>query len=204
MNTIKIGKFIADSRKACQLTQMQLANTLFISDKTVSKWECGKGLPDVSLMLPLCENLKISVNDLLSGERVSASDYQKKAEENMMHLIQENEENKKKMGYSKILIAVGIITVIALVMLAVLCNTLPTVLRAACIGLAIITAVIAFRAAANLEREAGMYECPSCHALFVPDEKAYTNLGRTFTKRRCTCPKCKKTGMCKHIITKQL
>lgn len=96
MDQIKIGKFIAEKRKAKNLTQKQLAGLLSISDKTVSKWECGKGLPEVSLMLQLCETLNINVNDLLSGENVSDIDYQKKAEENMMKLIKENKENKKR------------------------------------------------------------------------------------------------------------
>ena len=78
MNQIQIGRFIAASRKAQGLTQRQLADKLGISDKTVSKWECGKGLPEVSLMLPLCASLGITVNDLLSGERVSGTNYQKK------------------------------------------------------------------------------------------------------------------------------
>lgn len=78
MNQIQIGRFIAVSRKARNLTQRQLADKLGISDKTVSKWECGKGLPEVSLMLPLCASLGITVNDLLSGERVSGTNYQKK------------------------------------------------------------------------------------------------------------------------------
>ena len=91
MNQIQIGRFIAASRKARNLTQRQLADKLGISDKTVSKWECGKGLPEVSLMLPLCASLGITVNDLLSGERVSGTNYQKKAEENMMDLMKENE-----------------------------------------------------------------------------------------------------------------
>ena len=80
MDQIKIGKFIAKTRKEKDMTQKQLADALLISDKTVSKWECGKGLPEVSLMLPLCEVLDISVNDLLTGERVSDLDYKKKAE----------------------------------------------------------------------------------------------------------------------------
>ena len=67
MDQMRIGKFIAESRKALGLTQRQLAYTLDISDKTVSKWECGKGLPEVSLMLPLCRTLGISVNEMLSG-----------------------------------------------------------------------------------------------------------------------------------------
>ena len=89
MDQTKIGKFIADTRKERNITQRQLADALHISDKTVSKWERGKGLPEVSLMLPLCEELGISVNDLLTGERVTEADYQKKAEENMMDLMKE-------------------------------------------------------------------------------------------------------------------
>ena len=81
MDQIRIGKFIANARKEKGMTQRELADTLLISDKTISKWECGKGLPEVSLMLPLCEALDISVNDLLSGERISDIDYKKKAEE---------------------------------------------------------------------------------------------------------------------------
>ena len=80
MDQIRTGRFIAQARKARNLTQRQLADALSISDKTVSKWECGKGLPEVSLMLPLCGALGITVNDLLSGERVSSTDYQRKAE----------------------------------------------------------------------------------------------------------------------------
>ena len=90
MDQSKTGKFIAQERRAQNLTQRQLADKLAISDKTVSKWECGKGLPEVSLMLPLCEILQITVNDLLSGEKVAEGDYQKKAEENMMELMKQN------------------------------------------------------------------------------------------------------------------
>ena len=70
MDQIRIGQFIAATRKAKGLTQRQLAAQLSISDKTISKWETGKGLPDVSLMLPLCGALGITVNDLLTGEQV--------------------------------------------------------------------------------------------------------------------------------------
>ena len=70
MDQSKIGQFIARTRKSKNLTQRQLADLLSISDKTVSKWETGKGLPDVSLMLPLCRALDLTVNDLLTGEKV--------------------------------------------------------------------------------------------------------------------------------------
>ena len=98
MDQVKIGRFIAEQRKARQLTQRQLAGELDISDKTISKWETGKGLPEVSLMLPLCQALHITVNDLLSGEKVQPADYQKKAEENMMDLMKENQEKQKVYG----------------------------------------------------------------------------------------------------------
>ncbi|MDE7284782.1 MAG: helix-turn-helix domain-containing protein [Lachnospiraceae bacterium] len=91
MDQIKIGKFIANCRKEKNMTQRQLADILEISDKTISKWECGKGLPEVQFMIPLCDLLGINVNELLSGEKLSADEYQKKAEENMITLVKENE-----------------------------------------------------------------------------------------------------------------
>ena len=77
------------------MTQKQLGDALKISDKTVSKWECGKGLPDISIIMPLCELLNISVNELLSGEHLTEDSYPEKAEENMMQLIQETENQKR-------------------------------------------------------------------------------------------------------------
>ncbi len=89
-----IGKFIAEQRKEKSYSQKQLAELLGISDKTISKWECGNGLPEVSLMLPLCEILKINVNELLSGKRLSEDNYQSKAEENLASLVKEKEYPK--------------------------------------------------------------------------------------------------------------
>ena len=96
MDQFKIGKFIAEMRKEQSYTQRQLADILGISDKTISKWETGNGLPEVSLMMPLCNALKINVNELLSGECLTASEYKEKAEENMKNLMKEKEESKRK------------------------------------------------------------------------------------------------------------
>lgn len=74
-----IGKFIAACRKEKGLTQMQLAEKLNITNRAVSKWETGKSMPDVSLMLDLCDILGINVNELRSGERITMEDYQKRA-----------------------------------------------------------------------------------------------------------------------------
>ena len=96
MDQIMIGKFIASERKRKAYTQKQLSEKLGISDKTISKWERGNGFPEVSLLLLLCNELDITVNELLSGERVSEEDYRKKAEENMVNLMREAQESKKK------------------------------------------------------------------------------------------------------------
>ena len=201
MDQVKIGRFIAETRKAQNLTQRQLADALSISDKTVSKWECGKGLPEVSLMLPLCGALRITVNDLLAGERVAQADYQKKAEENMMNLMQENQENKKRMILSAICGGLTVIAVCSLVVIAAYIR-MPAAARIALIVFAALTAAVGIGAAAALEVNAGHYECPHCGALFVPTLAEYVKGYHTVTKRRLTCPECGKTGMCRHRIVR--
>ena len=201
MDQSKTGRFIAEMRRAQNLTQRQLAERLAISDKTVSKWECGKGLPEVSLMLPLCEILQITVNDLLSGERVADGDYQKKAEENMMDLIRENAENKERMTLSIICGVITVIAVCALVMLASYLE-LPVAVRILLLVCAVLTAIAGIGAAARLEVKAGYYECPHCGALFVPTMADYVKGLHTLTRRRLTCPACGKTSMCRHRVTR--
>ena len=199
MDQIKIGKFIAETRKAQNMTQKQLAEALSISDKTISKWECGKGLPEVSLMLPLCDTLHITVNDLPSGANVSQLNHQEKAEENMMNLMKENEENKRRMVLS---VLCGVITIIAVCSLIVIAAFLemPTVAQIALIAFTAATAAAGVGATAILDAKAGYFECPHCHSLFVPTMGEYVKGYHTITKRKLTCPEGGKSGMCKHRI----
>ena len=201
MDQIKIGKFIAEIRKQNNMTQKQLADALCISDKTISKWECGKGLPEVSLMMPLCELLQITVNDLLSGEKISDVDYQKKAEENMMNLMKENEENKKNMALS---IICGVITIIAVCSLVVIASyiEMSTIARIGFGLFAFVVAVVGISAATMLQVKAGYFECPHCKELFKPTTKEFVKAYHTATKRRLQCPKCGKTSMCKLRLTR--
>lgn len=106
MNKEAIGKFISLCRKEKGLTQMQLAEKLNITNRAVSKWETGKSIPDASIMLDLCEILGISVTEMLSGERITMENYQKKAEENLVELKKENEAANKaaRIGYGITLI----------------------------------------------------------------------------------------------------
>ena len=201
MEPTRIGRFIAERRKALGLTQRQLAERLAVSDKAVSKWETGRGLPDVLLMPPLCAALGITVNDLLSGERVGEGDYRKKAEENMMELVRENAQNRQRLLQS---IACGGVTVVAVCALVALAAflPLPALARVALLLLAMATAVAGIWAAATLDVRAGWFECPHCKELFVPPMADYVKGCHTFTKRRLTCPRCGQTAMCRHRVAR--
>ena len=201
MEPTRIGRFIAERRKALGLTQRQLAEQLSVSDKAVSKWETGRGLPDVLLMPPLCAALGITVNDLLSGERVEEGDYRKKAEENMMELMRENAENRQRLLQS---IACGGVTVVAVCALVALAAflPLPALARVALLLLAMATGVAGIWAAATLDARAGWFECPHCKELFAPAMADYVKGLHTFTRRRLTCPHCGQTGMCRHRVAR--
>lgn len=127
MDQVKIGKFIAEMRKEQNLTQKQLADKLDISDRTISKWECGKGMPDVGLMIPLCEEIKINVNELLSGERLSEDHYSRRAEENMIRLIEENGNKKKKEIVYAITYGFAVFMVIAMLVVSLLTQGLSII-----------------------------------------------------------------------------
>ena len=99
MNQEKIGKFIAEVRKKKNMTQQELAKKLGVTDRAISKWENGRGLPDYSLLQDLCDTLSISINELFSGEKISKEDYKTKAEENMSKLINDNYSEKKKINW---------------------------------------------------------------------------------------------------------
>ncbi len=99
MNQEKIGKFIAKLRKQKNMTQQELAKKLGVTDRAISKWENGRGLPDYSLLQNLCDALSVSINELFSGEKISKENYKKKAEENMSKLINDNYNKKKKLNW---------------------------------------------------------------------------------------------------------
>lgn len=113
MNQEKIGKFIAQLRKEKNMTQNELANRLGITDRAISKWENGRGMPDLSLIKDLCKELDITINELLSGEKISKQDYQNKFEENMLNTIDYSNEKIKK-DRKKLVIIFGTIGIVFL------------------------------------------------------------------------------------------
>ncbi|HJC25464.1 MAG TPA: helix-turn-helix domain-containing protein [Candidatus Eisenbergiella merdavium] len=110
MEQTEIGKFIAECRREKKLTQAQLAEKLNITDRAVSKWETGKSMPDSSIMLELCGILGITVNELLSGEKIDTGIYEKKADENLLALKRKDENNRKRNGIVSLLFSAALLT----------------------------------------------------------------------------------------------
>lgn len=201
MDQIKIGRFIANERKSKNYTQRQLADILGISDKTVSKWERGNGFPEVSLLLPLCKELDISVNELLAGERVSEEEYRRKAEENMLNLVKEAQESKKKIILSAAVVGLATIAAVTLFLISGALE-METWLRIVLIGIGLFVFIAGVIVACILDRDAGAFECPECHERFVPETREYIMGPHTIMKRKLRCPKCGSSRYCKHVLTK--
>lgn len=168
MDQIKIGKFIAECRKKNNLTQMQLAEKLNITDRAISKWENGKGMPDSSIMLDLCSELKISVNELLSGEVLEVNNYNEKLEQNLIDIVKQKEESDKRILTMEIAMGgASIIIFLILVMTASLIEMQDWV-RLLIIMPSTIFIFIVCLLLLRIEQTAGYYECQKCHYKYVP------------------------------------
>lgn len=203
MDQIKIGKFIASCRKEHGMTQAALAEKLGISDRAVSKWETGRSMPDSGIMLELCDLLKINVNELLSGERIMAESYDKRAEENLLAMKKEVEEKNRQMLKIEYLIA-GPATVAGLVLCGVAAFVeMPTWLRIVLIAFALVMILVVAFIAVGIEQTAGYYECQKCRHRHVPtywQANLAMHVGRT---RYMKCPECGKRSWQKKVLTKE-
>ncbi len=121
MNQEEIGKFIAELRKEKGLTQASFAEILGVNSKTVSKWECGRGMPDIATIPELCKELGITINELLTAERLSVESYSKKSEENMIALMKESDVFNKGNVFSRIVIPI-IAIVVAVIIIVIVCG----------------------------------------------------------------------------------
>ncbi len=203
MDQMKIGKFIAACRKKENLTQMQLAEKLNITDRAISKWETGKSLPDSSIMLELCDILGISVNDLLCGEVVTMDNYNKELENNLLEMIKEKEQADKRLLSAEVFI--GLTATVVLFALALLASfvQMSTGLR---ISLMVLGFVLFFAGcfyAVRIEQVAGYYACNECGHRYVPTYKAVNlaaHIGRT---RYMRCPQCGKKSWQKKVLNKE-
>ena len=203
MDQIKIGKFIASCRKDAGMTQAVLAEKLGISDRAISKWETGKSMPDSGIMLELCELLNINVNELLSGEKIMAESYDKRAEENLLAMRREVEEKNRQMLRTEFWIAFpGVIAGLVIVFVASFIE-MPTWLRIMLIVFALVIILTVAFVAVGIEQKAGYYECQHCQHRYVPTywrTNLAMHLGRT---RYMKCPECGKHSWQKKVLAKE-
>ena len=203
MDQIKIGKFISEERKKKNLTQMQLAEKLCITDRAVSKWECGKAMPDSSLMLELCDILGITVNDLLCGEVTNMENSDKKNEQLLLDMAKELEYKSKTIWTAMwAIMTVSIIGLLGgLALIAFLVPEGPWML-VAILGCAIVFLIPCFYAL-KLEVSVGAYKCKKCGQLIVPTYKEALNAMHMGTTRYLRCPRCGRRRWCKKTLTKE-
>lgn len=200
MDYNKIGNFIMTERKSKKLTQAKLAEKIFVSEKTISKWENGKGIPDTNVLPKLCEVLQVSVNELLNGERIPSQNYTSKAEQTLLELQKAKEEKDRiLLSMETIVIVLSLITLLSAVLVAnFLISELWLQITIISIGtlIVLISAVICLR----IEQIAGYYVCAKCNHKYIP---TYTQVffamhaGRT---RYFKCPHCKKRSWNKKVI----
>lgn len=202
MDQIKIGKFIAQRRKLKNLTQSQLAEMLAVSDRAVSKWENGRAMPDTGIMLSLCKILEINVNELLSGEKFMASDYNENYEKNLLELTKEKEQTAKYLlRIEVVILCVGMAFLLgacAIALFIPMQEWLQLVIVFSALALFLIPAF----ACVKIEQVAGYYECEHCKHKHVPTFKSVfvaMHMGRT---RYMKCPNCGKYSWQKKVISK--
>ena len=202
MDQLKIGKFIAECRKQKCLTQMQLAEKLSVTDKAVSKWERGVAMPDTSIMLELCDILGISVNELLSGEKIDMENNNQKNEQLLLDMAKELEKKNKTIWSSMWTIMIISITVlIAGIFIAAFLIPEGVWQLVAIIGICVIFLIPCFYAL-KLEVSVGAYKCKNCGCEIVPTYKEAMNAMHMGFTRYLNCPKCNKRTWCKKVIKK--
>ena len=200
MNQLKIGKFIAKCRKMKNMTQADLAEKLNVTDRAISKWETGKGMPDSSIMLDLCNELSITVNELLSGEKIRREDNDKKTEENLVKLQKEKEDSDKRLLFTETIMG-SIVTISFLLIIFLSIYAIDnTIWKIISIVIGFIIFIIGISNCLLIEQRAGFYQCNNCKYKYIPTYKQVLFAMHSGRTRYMRCPKCHKKTWNKKVI----
>ncbi len=203
MDIIKIGNFIRECRKEKNMTQQQLADKIHVEAKTISKWETGKGLPDVSIMKLLCKELNIEINELFIGERISDDSKKEEIEKLILDTFEREARLNKKNIIGQVLVGISLmISAISTIMVSIFAS-FPLYVKIIIITIAAICIVIGIIGLIILDINIGYFECSFCRERFIPSAKEYVFGAHTITKRRLTCPKCGKKTFAKKKVSKK-
>ena len=202
MDQVKIGQFIKECRNKNNLTQIQLAEKLGITDRAVSKWENGRAMPDSAIMLDLCKELKITVNDLLSGEVVTMENYNENSEKIILEMVKQKEENDKRLLALEWVIAILSCIILFVPIFVAALLPMEDWQRLVLIFSGFIPGFIGLCFAIKIEQVAGYYKCKVCGHCYVPTYKA-VNMAMHFGRTRyMKCPECHKRSWQKKVISK--
>lgn len=202
MNQVKIGKFIAECRKKQNLTQLELAQKLNVTDRAISKWENGRGIPDASLMISLCNILNISVTDLLNGEKVTENEISNQTI--LLEIIKEKQYVDRKLLILENLIGISSIIILLAFSLTASFVEMEEWLRIVLCFVGLIIAVTGIMFALRLEQMAGYYECKKCHHKYIPTFKSVLSAMHNGRTRYMKCPKCGRKSWNRKVIEKPL
>ena len=198
MDYNKIGDFIAKTRKSKKLTQAKLAEKLFVSEKTVSKWENGKGIPDTNILPKLCKVLDININELLNGERIESDTNEN--EKLTLKMAKELEQKNKIIWTSMwVIMSVSIIALICGILVSRFLIPEGIWQLVAILGVCVVF-LIPCLYALKLEVNVGVYKCKKCGAEIIPTYNEALNAMHMGTTRYLKCPNCHKRSWCKKSI----
>ena len=202
MNYSKIGNFIKNERKSKKLTQAKLAEMLFVSEKTISKWENGNGIPDTSSLPKLCEILGVDLSELLNGEKSSTKNSNQKNEQ-LLYNITEELESKNKIIWRAmwVIMTVSIIALISGLLIARFLILEGVWQLITIIGFSVVFLIPCFYVL-KLEVSVGAYKCKNCGQEITPSYKQALNSMHIGTTRYLKCPNCKKRSWCKKVLNK--
>ena len=200
MDQIKIGKFISEKRKEKGITQSELAEKLYITDRAISKWENGICMPDVGTIPELCKILNITINDLFSGEVVNMKDNEKKLEENLIEMAKQKEEADKRLLNLEWVIGVLACIVLFVAMLVPAYVEMATYLKVIIMVSGFVVFLIAMFYALKIEQVAGYYECRNCGHKYVPGYWTCFFAPHIGRSRYMRCPKCNTKSYHKKVL----
>lgn len=200
----KIGTFIMNERKAKKMTQAKLAEKLFVSEKTVSKWENGRGVPDTNVLPKICEIFEVSLNELLNGERIEKEKYIEKAEEKLIELQASKERSEKRFLFTEIVVGIlGIFAALVLIVTAAYLlkqDSTQIILPIILIVAGVLVIGVDCWICLFIEQKVGFYVCEKCNHKHIPTFGQIfiaPHFGRT---RYMKCPNCQKKSWQKKIL----
>ena len=202
MDQIKIGKFIAQCRKDQGLTQLQLAEKLGITDRAVSKWETGKSMPDVGMIPELCRELNITVNDLLSGEKVSTEQYGQKLEAQLLELVGEKEvSDKRSLRLGRLIMILAAVLELAFLCISDLAwqkyNLMANIASYLAFGSLLLIFIYA-----RMDQNIGFFRCSHCGHTYTPRYWSLSFGRGGLYRRHIRCPECKEKCWHQRVYTK--